>query len=181
MNRSSIFIAVTLTLSISHHALAGSDTGLYIGGAIGNAEVDFNSFDNIVDDNDTAYKVFGGYNFGLLPTVNFGVEASYADFGSLEGELLGAPARFDNTALQAHLVAGLDLGPVGVFAKAGVSHWTTRFQSIGFSDENSGSDPAYGIGAKLQVESFQLRAEYEQIKLDDADLDFYSIGASYTF
>ncbi|UTA47668.1 porin family protein [Simiduia sp. 21SJ11W-1] len=174
--------ATTLVLcGLTQSALAASDAGLYLGGSIGNAQMDFDSFDNLVDDNDTGYKIFGGYNFGFLPGISLGIETGFTDFGSVEGELQGLPARFDNTAWQAHLVGGLDLGPLGIFAKAGVNHWQTKFQYGSFSDKNTGSDPAYGIGATLEVDALQLRAEYEQLDFEDAKMDFYSVGASFRF
>ena len=50
------------------------------------------------------------------------------------------------------------MGPVGLFAKAGAMKWDLEGTG-GFSD--SGTDPAYGIGAKFSLLSFQIRAEYE--------------------
>ncbi|MDN3638293.1 porin family protein [Simiduia curdlanivorans] len=177
----SIFTATILTAVLSQSALAGSDSGFYLGGSVGSAQLSFDSFDDYIDDSDTGYKFFAGYNFGLLPMVDIALEGSYVDFGSQYGELFDDTTRFSNTAAQLHLVGGLDLGPVGLFAKAGLSDWETTFTNGDYRAKATGSDPAYGIGAKFQVASFQLRAEYERVKLDDADMDFYSIGAAYTF
>lgn len=181
MKKVTIFAVTVLATTLAQGAFAGGDSGFYAGGSVGSAQLSFDALDNYIDDSDTGYKVFGGYNFGILPMVDVAVEASYLDMGTQSGDFLGDKARFSNTALQAHVIGGLNFGPMGLFAKAGVSDWKTKFSYAGESDSVSGSDPAYGIGAKFQVDALQIRAEYEQIQLDDADLDFYSIGAAYSF
>lgn len=181
MKKATILATALIASSLAHGAFAGSESGFYVGGSVGSAKLSYSDADGKVNDSDTGYKVFGGYNFGLLPMVNLAIEGSYVDYGTLNGNILGEPIQFSNTALQAHLVGGLDLGPVGLFAKAGVSDWKTKFRSDFFSGSTSGSDPAYGIGAKFQLDAVQIRAEYERIKMDDADMDFYSLGAAYTF
>ena len=181
MNKVHFFATSLLALALSQGALAGADTGLYLGGSVGSAQLEFDSFGTYIDDSDTGYKFIAGYNFGLVPMVDLAVEASYLDLGSQTGYFLGDPTVFTNTAQQLHLVGGLDLGPVGLFAKAGVTEWKTRFSNGFDSGKTTGSDPSYGIGAKFQVDSIQLRAEYERLKLDEADMDFYSIGATFTF
>lgn len=174
-------LAILMLAAGSQMALAGSETGLYLGGSMGSAQLYFDSYNNYIDDSDTGYKYFVGYNFGLLPAVDLAVEASYVDFGNQYGDFLGEPTRFSNTALQAHLLGALNMGPVALFAKAGVTDWETKFTDGYHEGKTSGSDPAYGVGAKFQVGSIQLRTEYERIQLDEADMDFYSIGAAYTF
>ncbi|AFU98346.2 outer membrane beta-barrel protein [Simiduia agarivorans] len=160
---------------------AGNETGLYLGGSVGSAQLTYDSADAYIDDSDGGYKVFGGYNFGLVPAVDLGIEVSYTDFGDHHGNTFAGDGRFSNTAWQGHLVGGLNLGPVGLFAKAGVANWETRFSNDLFTGKDDGSDPSYGIGAKFQIDALQLRAEYERLTMDDADLDFYSIGAALTF
>ena len=154
---------------------AGADSGLYIGGSVGQSalEADFN-----FDEKDTGYKVLVGYNFGLVPLVDLAVEADYRDFGSFEGGGLSA----DVVAFDVFGVAGLNFGPFGVFAKAGYSDSDvdTVFENV--KDSSSESNMAYGLGAKFQLASIALRAEYETFDMDDVDdLSMISVGATITF
>lgn len=161
-------LALTATL-LSPLAFAGSDTGLYVGAAVGTSDVS----ERHLDDTDTGYKVFGGYNFGLVPFVNVAAEVAYVDLGTWKD----SPLTVEAEAWTLSAVAGFDLGPVGLFVKAGQAHWDV--------DTNGGSydgdDPTYGFGGKFQLGSLAIRAEYELFDLDGTDVDFYSLGAVITF
>lgn len=177
-----------VTLSTTGYTYAGTDSGLYLGGSVGNAEIDYDDnlpeFDSIdFKDDDTAYKVFGGYNFGVLPLLDLAVEGGYIDFGTQEQFINDA---FGNqtvgvTGLTVSGLAGLTLGPLGLFGKAGVINWDSDVTNFSFDDANSGTDAAYGVGAKVQLGSFAVRAEYEIFEINNADMAFYSIGGVMTF
>ena len=79
-------------------------------------------------------------------------------------------------------LVGLNFGPFGVFAKAGVVSWDAEANIGGFSVDDDGTDPAYGAGARFQLGSFQIRGEFEQFDVSDVD-DVYllSVSALYTF
>ena len=78
------------------------------------------------DDDNTAYKVFGGYNFGIVPLIDVAVELSYIDFGSASTSFKNASA--DVTAVTAAGVLGFNFGPVGLFGKAGVVDWDSDYK-----------------------------------------------------
>ena len=153
-------------------AVAGADSGFYIGAGVGDASVKDTDFDA----SDSAYKIFGGYNIGFIPLVDFAVEASYVDFGK--------PSTSDGsvevTGLNAFGLAGLSFGPFGIFAKAGAISWDADATFGGLSESDSGTDPAYGLGARFAFGSFAVRAEYEVYDLD-ADVDMVSVSGVYTF
>lgn len=190
MTRNNRFLLVFLAAcSMSGFALAGSDSGLYVGGSVGTAEVDYSDddpdFGNLDDidfnDDDNAYKVFAGYNFGLVPLLNLAVEASYINFGKYEDEIESVKSKVELDAVTLSGLVGFNLGPIGLFGKAGFVNWDGDFKSALGNASESGTDPAYGVGAKVQLGSFAVRAEYEMFDLDNFDVDYYSIGASYTF
>ena len=164
---------------------AGSESGLYIGGSIGQSSLeDDRDFDDVsfnVDDDDNGYKILFGYNFGVLPLLDLGVEANYRDYGSFsEG---GAEVSVDSAELFG--IIGLTLGPVGLFGKVGYSDTSVdkSFEAIDdveFNDSDSAT--AYGVGAKMSFGAFGIRAEYEELDLDAVDdLNMISVGATYTF
>ncbi|MDN3639165.1 porin family protein [Simiduia curdlanivorans] len=181
MKKIAIPLFTLLTLTAAQAANAGSDSGFYLGGSVGSAVVEAQETGIDLDDSDVGYKVFGGYNFGLVPLVDLALEASYLDFGTQTGDASGGEFTLATTGLMASGLVGVNLGPVGLFAKAGIVNWNSDFKELGGNTSDSGSDPAYGIGAKFQLGSFQLRAEYELIDIEDADIDYFSVGAAYTF
>jgi len=163
-----------LMMAIPGTAIAGADSGFYIGGSVGDASVESGNF----DESDSAYKLIGGFNFGIIPLVDVAVEASYVDFGK--------PARNNSsievTGLDAFGLAGLSFGPFGLFAKAGMISWDADSSAGTVTTSDSGTDPAYGLGARFALGPISVRAEYELFDLkDDVDIELLSVGATYTF
>jgi hypothetical protein len=171
-SRNTLAVLTVLALGLPAAAFAGADSGFYIGAGVGDATVKDNDFDA----SDSAYKLFGGYNIGFIPLVDFAVEASYVDFGAPST----SAGSIEVTGLNAFGLAGLSFGPFGIFAKAGMINWDSdaTFGSVSTSD--SGSDPAYGIGARFALGSFSVRAEYEYYDVD-GDLDMVSVSGVFTF
>lgn len=183
---SSIFLPVAVLFS--NVSIAGSDSGFYIGGSLGQSTIELasqtstgESFD--FSESDTAYKIFGGYNFGIIPLIDLAVEGSYVDFGSSSTTLsTGTTIQSDITGWDAFGLAALTFGPFSVFGKAGVISWDSDVIIGGVSSSDSGSDPAYGLGAKLQFGSLAARAEIEYFDVGDVDdLFMGSVGLSWTF
>jgi opacity protein-like surface antigen len=161
-------------LSFPTVAFAGADSGIYLGAGVGEINVEVSTF----DESDTAYKIFGGYNFGFIPLLDLAIEASYIDFGNPGS----GPVDIELAGASLFGLAGFKLGPVGLFAKVGAINWDSKI-SIDLTDEDdSGTDPAYGVGARLQFGSFAIRAEYEYFDVSDVkDASMISASAIYTF
>jgi outer membrane immunogenic protein len=165
---------------------ASADSGFYAGGSIGSATIQADIPDEnlgevfVFDENDFAWKAFGGYNFDL-PLVDLGIEAGYVDLGSPSGNLLGSSVSLDVTGWDAFGVAGVQLGPVGVFAKAGLISWNADGIVDGIkAGSDDGSDPAYGIGARFNLGSLEIRGEYEYFDLESTD-DVYMLSAGLVY
>ena len=169
-----VFLTVTV-LMMPGTANAGAASGLYIGGGAGDTTVKVSDSD--FDASDTSYKIFGGYNIGFIPLVDLALEASYVDFGKPTSNDVSVEA----SGLNAFGLAGLSFGPFGIFAKAGIISWNTDTTVSGVSTEETGTDPAYGIGARLAIGPFAVRAEYELFDLENTDLGMASISGVFTF
>ena len=173
---STFLLSVVILFSTS--VMAGSESGLYLGGSIGQATItakgDTPSSPEF-NEKDAGYKIFLGYNFGIIPLIDLAVEGSYVDFGKPSGNNV----EIDLVGWDAFGLAALTFGPFSVFGKMGVLSWDSK--SNVYNDE-SGSDPAYGLGAKFILGSIALRAEYEYFDVNELD-DLYmvSAGLSYTF
>jgi outer membrane immunogenic protein len=176
-------LATSLALAVCSLPLtswAGSESGLYIGGSIGQSSVEQEiAEDYTFDEEDTGYKLMLGYNFGVLPLLDLGIEADYRDFGTFESD---GVVRVDVVAYDLFGVIGVNLGPVGLFGKVGYSDSDidSVLEDVKYTDSESAT--AYGVGAKVQLGSIALRAEYEVFDMDDVDdLNMLSIGATVTF
>ena len=163
-----------------------ADSGLYVGGSVGSAgiELDFveSGFDlPEFDEDDFAWKVFGGYNVDLI-AFDVGVEAGYVDFGQPSASIFGVDLELDPTGFTVFGVAGFDLGPVGVFGKLGYVAWDLEATVDGVSVDDDGSDLAYGAGLRFNVGSIEIRGEYEVYDVDDTDrVGMASAGIVYFF
>ena len=177
MKKLTIFGLALAVLVASGTAWAGSESGLYLGGSLGSADIEVS--DGVVQfsDNDTAYKIFGGYNFGIIPLINLAIEGSYVDFGTARGNISGSSVDASVTGWDLFGLVGFNMGPFSVFGKAGAVRWDGEWAG----GNDSGTDPAYGVGLQLQIASFAVRAEYEIFTLDKVDIGFASAGVSYTF
>ncbi len=178
------------TLGLSQAAFA--DSGFYVGGSIGSGTIaagvpdvsggaDFN-----FDEDDFAWKAYGGYNFDLA-VIDLGIEGGYVDLGSPSSSFLGQDVEISATGWNAFALAGIELGPVGVFVKAGVISWDADIiadvAGLGrITDTDDGSDTAYGAGVRFSLGSFEIRGEYEFFDIEGSD-DVYllSAGLVWTF
>jgi outer membrane immunogenic protein len=143
-----------LAISIPTIASAGADSGFYIGGGVGESDA---------SETDTAYKAFGGFNFGVIPLIDLAVEASYVDMGTAA----------DITAINAFGLGGLSFGPFGVFVKAGVAEVDSK---LGGSE----TEAVYGAGARFQFGSLAVRVEYEEYDVP-GNLSMTSVSGVWTF
>lgn len=167
-------------------AEAKAESGFYLGGSVGQAGVEIEDASGVVpvsfDEDDFAWKAFGGYSFELLPVLSLAIEGGYVNLGGPSGDLLGVPVLVETDGFDVFGVLGVDLGPLGVFAKYGMISWDAEFTVDGLSDAEDGSDPAYGIGASIGLGSVDIRAEYEVFDIEDAeDVSMISVGIVWTF
>ena len=168
---------------------ASADSAFYIGASAGGATLeadigedpDFPGLPSSIDEDDTAFKAFLGYHFDL-PVINLGIEAGYVDFGGPDIDVLGEQLTLDTSGINAWGIAGVDVGPIDLFAKLGYLMWDVEAALAGqklLSDD--GSDMGYGLGLGFGLGPVQIRGEYEVYDLDGADLSMLSLGIVYQF
>ncbi len=166
-----------------------AQSGWFIGGSIGQSQLEANVEDPDVpqlpssfDENDTAWKLFGGYSWVLAKTFGLSIEGAYVNFGEPSLDFNDGRIAIEPTAFDLFGVASVDIGPIGVFGKVGYAWWDVDVDFLGESFSDDGNDVVYGIGARFNLWSLQFRAEYEIYDISDIeDLTMWSIGAAWTF
>ncbi len=181
------FLAASMLLT-TQSALAGEDSGFYVGGSLGRSDLNIDDVDEIdrndfeIDDNDNAYKIMVGFNLGIIPLIDVAVEAAYRDFGEFEGRSVLGNAEAEADSIDVFGVAALTFGPLAVFGKVGFVDWNVDTVIEDRNIDQSGSDAAYGVGARFQLGSLAIRGEYEEFEIaDSSDLSMLSVGLTYTF
>jgi hypothetical protein len=165
---------------------AESEAGGYIGGSIGQSYIELDTGSITVpetfDENDFAFKGFVGYEFDLT-SLTLGVEGTYVNFGAPSGDVLGSQIEVDADGFAAFGTAGLDLGPLGIYAKYGMISWDASFSVDGLDvGSDDGTDPAYGVGIKFGLASLEVRGEYEIYDVDSSDdVSMLSVGLVWRF
>ncbi len=152
-----------------------ADKGFYAGAGVGQSFVDEGNY----DDEDTAYSLFGGYQFNRY----FGLEAGYADFGKLEPRGNGPDLEASSVYLTA--VGTLPITDhFSAYAKAGIQRWDLdkAVPSVVGNADDSGTDPTYGVGVQYRfTDHVALRGEYSRFEVEDTDLDLAQIQVRYDF
>lgn len=160
-----------------------AEPGIYVGAAYGIASLDGENF----DDDTQVLKAFVGGKFNDY----IGLEAAANHYGEAEGSLYES----ELTGYTAALVGYLPLGDgFDLFAKAGNLWWKNDFTILGFSDDVTGNELFFGVGAQLNFgEHVALRIEWERYEVDLSsdeigvdldttyDVDVASLGAVFSF
>lgn len=165
--------ALTALLAAFAAAPSHAETGLYIGGSLGNAKVGYEDTDTNVDidGTDLGYKIYGGFQFTMLA-----VEAGMVDFGKIED----GDVSTEVSGFSAFGKLSMGLGPVEVFGKLGGFAWESDYSAAVDTFEDSGFDPALGFGAAFNFGNIGVRGEYEFFDIGDYDkVSMFSVGATF--
>ena len=177
MSKSPILTTSVLALALgalSFGAHAAEPTGFYAGGGVGQSMVD----ESFADDEDTAYQVFGGYQFNPY----FGLEAAYTDFGKVD--LVGNVGKLEADTVSLVAVGTLPFtANVSGYAKAGFHSWDADVRAPGIGRaSDDGTDPTYGLGLQYRFsDAFALRGEYSRFEMDDVDVDLAQVQVRFDF
>lgn len=190
---------------------AADDPGWYAGAGVGRTDVKKTSSwaqltdgtlatrgitsNTVIDSHDTAWKLFGGYQFNE----NFAVEGGYHNLGQFKGAtVITAPAA--STAVgkwdaYAGSVAAVGIYPVvnrfAVFAKAGLAVTRLKVDVPGaqFSPSATRVQPLLGVGVKYDInKAFGLRGEFERFnnvgdgsKTGQSPINVWTVSGQYRF
>ncbi|MEJ2453490.1 MAG: outer membrane beta-barrel protein [Candidatus Thiodiazotropha sp.] len=178
----------------------------YIGAEVGQTDTELDvgpdfPADFVSTDDDTAYKVFAGYNVSS----NFAAEFGYGDLGEYNINDLGSQVDLEFTAWYATLIGRVQIADRWkMFGRLGYAYWDTdlSYTEPGFSSSGSdtGFDPVLGLGFLYSpTDMLDIRFEWEQfqnvgdevatslgtglgnIELNGHDVNVVGIGVTYRF
>lgn len=161
---------------------ARAESGLYLGGGIGQATVKDGTPAGEFDADNAAYKVFVGYRVGLLPFMDLAAEGGYVNFGKPSQTLGGQNAEFK---LHGAYGAGLlifPVGPIDLYGKLGIINAQAESRFGVTSSSSTDTDAFYGAGVGFRIWKIGLRAEFERYQIRNVDrVQMFSLNALYQF
>ena len=166
---------------------------LYAGGSVGYSQ--FKDICDVVvagvscDNNDTAWRAFGGYQFNQY----FALELGFADLGATTGT--GVAGSFAVEAKEAFDLTGLFTIPVanrlGLLVRFGAHRVRTTVDQQGsfgaLEEGKTGTGFSYGAGAEYSLGKLGVRAEWQRYDniagglVAEADVDVFSVGLLFRF
>jgi opacity protein-like surface antigen len=171
------FVLIGMGLLALSATTQAADNGVYLGVGIGQANVEIEDAVATAEDfegDDLGYKLI----VGVRPLDWLGFEANYTNFGEPEDTVAGTKIQTEGYGITGYAIGFLALGPVDLFAKAGVVSWDSTIEDVDFD----GTDLAYGAGVQFRFLSLAVRAEYEIFDIEDLDnANMLSLGLTYTF
>jgi len=192
--RAAAAAAILLGALLFQPAQADGLLGLYVGGAVGEAQITAKADANNFKANDLAFKLM----VGLRPIPLVGAELDYIDFGHPNGTVSQLSA---NASLQGVAAFGMLYAPIPVvdlYAKLGVASLESKVNgyfpsgnnvcspgvpcgTAAFSLNHTDAGVAGGVGVQYKFGAFGVRAEYERFQSSSASPGLFSAGINWTF
>lgn len=166
------------SLALAPAAFADNDDGFYVGAGVGqfNAQIDdVDQLDPTIqdwDEDDTAYKVFGGWRLNKV----LAFELAYINLGEPSGAVVpGFNVDSSVDGFAPYVVATLPLGLFEVYGRLGYYFYdatvgveTVAGGRVEFDEESE--DFVYGAGVGLNLlDHLNIRLEYERFELQGLD------------
>lgn len=193
-------IAVAALLAAAALPAWSQDSGAYLGASIGQARAKEFCDDSgglSCDDKDTAWKVFGGYQFNR----HFAVEVGYADLGEVgaSGVVSGVSVsgNIEATAFELMAVGSIPVRDrLSVYGKVGLYRAETERSlsgtlgtiSVTDNDKETNTDLTFAFGVKFDItRNLGVRAEWQRYldvgggDIGEDDIDVLSVGLVYRF
>lgn len=173
-------------------AATASAADFHVGATVGRSDYRIDTAGAAsADTKDGAGKLF----VGATLTPNLGVEAALFDLGRASGSVVvpgvgtvNASARVRGIGVSGVLSA--PVGPVSLFAKAGLAHVRARAETsvaTGLPGSENAWQPTLGFGLAYPIDSqFAFRGEWERVRArfpggEKDNVDLLSVGVSYRF
>jgi len=148
--------------------------GFYLGAGLGDFSTDIDEIEDVddadldFDSDENARKLFAGWRFNRF----FAVQLDAIDFErSVDARNALNVVSTQSDGIAPSMVGTLPLGPVELFARAGILWYDLEIESDNTAlVDDSDRDPIFGAGIGVTIaERVNLRAEYEVVEIDQLD------------
>jgi OOP family OmpA-OmpF porin len=169
-----------------------SMSSAYIGGGIGQSKFKdacSGSFTGVsCDDKDTAFKIFGGYQFNK----NIAAEVGYTDLGKAKASGAGVTAEQKATAWELSALGSFPVWQqLSILGRLGLYYGEGKVDAPGVSGKKNTTDLTYGLGVGYDfTRNLGVRGEwqrYAKVKFEaggtsgDADVDVLGVSVLWRF
>ncbi len=167
INKQLICASMILGLCLGATPASAIQLGWYVGAGLGDADVDRSGFGD-----ETALKVFSGYNFNG----NLAIEVAHVDLGEFDRGSL----EFEVDGFQFAALGHLQMGQkFSIFGKGGLYLWDS--DATGAKDDD-GTDITFGFGFLIDTERWGVRVVWERFDdTDPGDIDLLSVNGILHF
>ena len=174
---------VVSSASFAQAKPSAADTGFYLGASVGQSMADCGNLPSC-DDKDTAYRVFGGYQFNR----NLAVEGGYSPLG----EISGGNLKLETNAWD---LVGVGIWPLNqqfsIYGKLGFYNAEMKVSGP-VSGKKTTTDLTYGVGGQFNFSrNLGLRLEWQRYGgveapqvgglSGDSDIDTLNLGVLWKF
>jgi OOP family OmpA-OmpF porin len=179
-HRARIGILLLAILAAAGAQAAEDGKGGYVGIGAGEAKLEIDEF---IDENDTAYKIFGGWSFNRY----IAAEVGYFDAGNPSTTEVAVRRQVEADGFYAAAIGSLPIGDrFSLFARLGWAFYeaTASLQASGLtvSESDEDEDLLYGFGASAQfTDSFGVRLEFEALDVSNAAFEMLTLSATCRF
>lgn len=151
---------------------AQAESGIYIGGGVSQANIQDspgNPAGTSFDESAVGARLFAGYHLDVLPIIKFAAEVGYRELGQASRSDSGVDTKYRVHGPDYALMAGVGLGPVDLFGRAGAMNYKLQKDIGGAKSDFDGTAPVYGVGAWFTLFGVGVRAEFERIDIKQLD------------
>lgn len=160
----------SIALAVAH----ADNTGFYVAGSVGVANVQYDASTFYASSNSVAYQVAAGYR----PLRVFSGEFQYSGFPRAFNGINYA----DTYGLGVFGVGYLPIPLVQVYGKLGVVDWRTSAHQPGHSFSRTGANAAYGVGIGTSWGALGARVEYQRFDVPRASqMQLTTVGLVWSF
>lgn len=132
----------------------------------------------------SGFRITAGINPPRMPLLDLGAEIAYRESDEVPTAMDNHNVILDTISLGGALLAGIDLGRFGLYAKSGFTEWQGDAVTgpPGAAIDHGGTTRMHGFGARWQFERLVSRLEYEEIDAPSmAHLNLITASFHYLF